>query len=128
MHGRLLGVDEVHGHLRLPVDFETESLHVAQSTGRSADGLGDFLRDGDVFRVAEVDVVRDEEWASADGDGARGGMDALRAEIRLAIRVPADVVAQPLELAASNVGQVLAFGTRGGALVENTKNGIRTDL
>ena len=43
MQRRLLGVDEIHRHLRLAVDLETERLDVAQAARRAAHGLGDLL-------------------------------------------------------------------------------------
>src|SRR4030095_15136849 len=54
---RLLDVDEVHGDLRLAIHLEPEALHVPKSARRPSDRLRDFLRDGQVRRGAEVDVV-----------------------------------------------------------------------
>src|SRR5215213_3098401 len=43
-------------------------------------------------------------------------------EVRRALGRAADVVAQPLELAAPDVGEILAVGTRRGALVEEDRD------
>jgi len=118
MERRLLGVDEVHRDLCLPVDLEAESLHVLQATDGSAHRLGDFLGHRHVRRGAEVYVVGDEEGARADGDRAGGGVHGRRTEVGRALwRLP-DLGANAFELAAAHVGEVLAVGARRGALVE----------
>ena len=120
---RLLGVDEIHRHLRLAVDLEAEPLHVAQTAGRAAHGLRDVLGDGEVRRRAEVDVVRDEKRPRADRGGAGGRVNARRAEVGLSRRgAGVHLVANALELAAADVGEVLARGRGRRALVEEDGN------
>src|SRR4051812_48065354 len=75
---RLLGVDEIHRYLGLSIDFEAKTLHVPEAAAEPAHGLRHFLRDRKVCLVAEVDVVGDEEWTSANGSGTRGRMDLVR--------------------------------------------------
>ena len=70
---RLLGVDEIHRHLRLSIDLEAESLHVAQTAATSrARAFATFFATWKIGRRAEVDVVGDEERTRADRDGAGG--------------------------------------------------------
>ena len=119
---RLLGVDQVHGDLCLAIDLEAESLHVAQAAAGATHRPGNLLGDRDVFRAAEVDVVGHEERARADDGGTGGGVDVVGAEVRNAIRVGADVGPGQLEFSAPHVGEVLAVGPGGGALVEEDRD------
>jgi len=120
---RLLGVDEIHRDLSLSVHFETESFHVAQAARRSTDGFGDRLRDAQVRRGSEVDVVCDEERARADRHRAGRWVNLVRAEIRSTIRrAGVHLVPNALELTAANIGQVLTIGTGRGALVQKDWN------
>ena len=120
--GGLFRVHEVHGDLRLAVHFEAESLHVAQPAARAAHGLGHCLGHRHVLGAAEIDVVRDEEGAGADDGGASGGMHMIGAEVRHALGIGADLRLGQLKLAAADVGEVLAVGARGGALVQEDRN------
>src|SRR5262245_16497496 len=45
-------------------------------------------------------------------------MDLRRSKIGYAIRILSNLVSQPLELSAPDVGEILPVGARGGALVE----------
>ena len=117
--GVLLGVHEVHRDLRLAVDLE------AQSPSRSA-----------ARRTSRAPPSRPpsrpEGWTPGRGTRCRRrGMDARRSRPRrrsggrstgrsraCAAALRADLLAQPLELAAADVGEVLAVGARGGALVQ----------
>ncbi len=116
--GSLLGVHEVHRDLGLPIHFEAETFHIAQTAGGSANGFGDALGHGQVLGGTEVDVVRHEEGPGADGGDAGGGVHAFGTEVGLARRDPADLVADSLELSAAHVGEVLALGARRGAFVQ----------
>ena len=113
----LLGVDEIDRHLRLPVDFQAEAFHIAQSAGRPPDGLRDFLGDGEIFRVAEIDVVGHEERTGSDRGGTGGGVECVQPEVGFPGGIGADVVAQSFEFATSHIGEILAGGRRGGAFV-----------
>src|SRR5207302_3103938 len=119
---RTLRVDEVHRDLRLPIDLESKPLDVAQAAARSANGFGDVLRDLHVFLWPKVDVVGDEEGTRADRRGARGRMDLRWSEVGKAIRICSDLVAQSLELSATNVGEILAIGSRRRSFIEEDRN------
>src|ERR1700722_3155006 len=92
-------IDQIHRDLRLAVDLEAEGFDIAESTGGATHRLGNLFRDGEVRGGAEVDVVGDEEGASADGDCTGGRMHGRRAEIRGAGRITPDRVAPALAFA-----------------------------
>src|SRR3954447_3030588 len=118
MERSLLGIDEIHRHLGLSVDLETQAFDVAESAGGAAHRLGDVLGDLEIRRRSEIHVVRDQKGSRPDGDGAAGRMDRSGAEIRIARGLFAELVAEPLELTATDVGEIFARGCSGGALVE----------
>src|SRR5437763_1790442 len=84
--------------------------------------FGDVLRDLEVRRRAEVDVVGDEEGTRADRDCPSCWMDAIGSEVRHARRVLSDLCPEAFELPAANVGEVFTLGSRRRALVEKDGN------
>ncbi len=82
----------------------------------------DRLGHGEVRLVAEVDVVRDQEGTRPHCRSPGGGVQRGVTEVRPARGIRADLVTQSLEFTATHVGEVLALGPRGRALVEVDRN------
>ena len=117
VHGSLLEVGQVHGNLGHAAHQESRGFDVAQAAGGKAYGLGDLFGYGDV-RGVQKDVVGHEKLARAHHGGSGRGMHAWLTEVRLARRVGCNVVTNSLELAATNVLQILPFGRRRRGFVE----------
>ena len=100
---------------------ESRSLHKAQTARREAHGLGDFLRDIDIWSV-QKEVVGDQGFARAHNGCAGCGMHARLAKIRLACRICRNLVANPFELATPNVFEILPFGRGCSGLVKVNRN------
>src|SRR5262249_8894640 len=109
-------------------EVHTHRLDVAKAAVRKANRLRNLLGNADIRR-AEIDVVRDEEFARADDSCPGGGMADGVAAIRGALGHHAHFFHQRFELAAANVFQIGAFGPAGGGLVEIDRDAkTRPDL
>ena len=106
-------IGQVHGDLGLiPIlQGNAQRLHEVQAAADVADPQGDLPGDLRVWRV-QIDVETDQGHPGADGGGASGGVDGIRAEVRLPHGV-LHFLPQPLELPLSNVGQIHPVGGGG---------------
>ena len=118
VQGGLVGVDQVHRHLSLTVDLQSETLDVPQTTARPTNRLRDILRHLQVLRTSEVHVVRDEERSRTDDRRAGGRVNGAWTEVRVAGGVGADLGAGELEPTAADVDQVRPFRAGRRPLVE----------
>ena len=112
---RLRGVEQVHAHLRLPLDEKALGLHRRQPAAALANRLGNGRRDLHIV-AAQVDVVRHEKRPRTDHHRARRS-HLRRAEVGCALGL-VDALHQRLELAAADVGQPPPFRARGGRRIE----------
>lgn len=86
-----------------------------------ANGPGDGIGHVDIVCI-EVDVEGHEEEASTDRGCPCRLVDPVRSEIRFAVRITPDRLAQSLELATSDVGEIDSVRTGGRLLVEVRRN------
>ena len=121
MDRRLLEVGQVHRDLRHAAHQEARAFDEAQAAGREAHRLGDLLGDADIGGV-QKDVIGDQRLARADDRRSRRRMHARLAEVRLALRLRGDLVADALELAAADIFQILPLRRRRGGLVKIDRN------
>src|SRR5690349_1907966 len=111
-------VEQVHRDLRAQrmaalglADLETIRLQLWQPAARFSDAASDALREIDIVRV-EVDVVGDQERASADRNRAGRRMHPPRPEVGLAT-VLLDLDLEALVLPAADIGEPFAVRSLG---------------
>src|SRR5918911_1014842 len=120
----LLVINQIHRDLRDAPRFEleTESLQVAQTAVAPANAARNLPRDRNVVRL-QVDVVSDEEGASADDYCPGALVHARVADVRRSVEQSVrDLLAQLLEPTASDLLKVHAVGPQGRALVKVNGN------
>ena len=73
--GRFLIIGQVHGNLYDVAlgQIDAQRLAILESAALLTDGARDLLCDGKIVGI-QVDVIRDQREARADGDNAAGGM------------------------------------------------------
>jgi hypothetical protein len=123
VHRRRPVVRQIHRdlHVALRRNRETQCLDRRQSAGTSPHLARNAFRQGNVRRV-EQNVPGDQRLAGADGNYAGGRMHGAVADVRRAVRFGRDRVADLLELAAAQVGEVHMVGSHGGTFVEVDRN------
>jgi hypothetical protein len=116
---RLLVIHQVHRDLDDPsiLQLESEGFHISQAAVAAANGARDPTRDLDIVRI-EVHVVGDQRRARPDDGRSSRRMKARLSEVRRAIRIARDRLAQALELPFADVRQIHAIRARGRALIE----------